>query len=78
MRCRRLLIWTMLAATAAAGGWACRVFKADADKGQILFPHATHIEAGDCSDCHGEVGAATGSTKGQFIPGKKGCAKQYT
>ena len=55
-----------------AGG--CRVFRADSDRGEIIFSHGDHQEQGDCSDCHEGVETSTGATNGTFIPAKKTCA----
>ena len=73
MNRRRVMFLALLLVLAASAG-ACRVFRGDAGKGQIVFSHSDHLEHGDCSDCHEGVESSTGATAGKFIPVKKGCA----
>lgn len=72
-RRRHVLLWGLVLILAAGAG-ACRVFRGDSGKGQIVFDHTNHAQQGDCTDCHDGVAGSTGSTAGKFIPPKKGCA----
>jgi hypothetical protein len=57
------------------GGAGCAVIRGESQsKGEIVFPHAKHVELAECAECHGEVARSKGATKGELIPrGHAGC-----
>ena len=51
----------------------CTRTPAESNKGSLIFPHAAHVEQGECSECHEGVEKENGTPQGKFLPQKSVC-----